>query len=117
MERFYRTRKKKDYYLKLSEKIEKASQDAKVYPIKEEIFSAFNLTPYDNVKVVIIGQDPYHGEGQAHGLSFSVKPGVKVPPSLKNIYKELESDLGIKSANHGYLEAWAKQGVLMINTS
>lgn len=99
------------------EKVDEVSKQETVYPPKEERFSCFDLCPYENVKVVIIGQDPYHGEGQAHGLSFSVKPGVKVPPSLKNIYKELKTDLGIDAPKHGYLAAWAKQGVLMMNTS
>ena len=84
-------------------------------PKGSEYFAALNLTPLDSVKVVILGQDPYHGEGQAHGLSFSVKPGVKTPPSLVNIYKELQADLGIPPARHGFLEHWAKQGVLLLN--
>jgi uracil-DNA glycosylase len=86
-----------------------------IYPFESEIFSAFGLTPLNEVKLVIIGQDPYHGEGQAHGLCFSVKPDVKVPPSLKNIYKELKSDLGLEMSNNGFLENWAKNGVLMLN--
>ena len=86
-----------------------------IYPPGNQIFNAFNKTPFPKVKVVILGQDPYHGESQAHGLSFSVRPGVRVPPSLQNIYKELQSDLGIKPAQHGYLENWAKEGVLMLN--
>lgn len=85
------------------------------YPPSNNIFTAFNLTPLEKVRVVIIGQDPYHGEGQAHGLAFSVKKEIKVPPSLKNIYKELNDDLGINIPSHGNLEKWAKQGVLMIN--
>ncbi|MEC8623791.1 MAG: uracil-DNA glycosylase [Bdellovibrionota bacterium] len=91
------------------------SQKKILYPHGKDIFSAFDLTPFQKVKVIIIGQDPYHGPGQAHGLSFSVRPGVRVPPSLQNIYKELESDLGIKPVCHGYLESWAKEGVLMLN--
>ena len=87
-----------------------------IFPHGSEIFSAFNLTPFDLVKVVIIGQDPYHGPGQAHGLCFSVKPGVRVPPSLQNIYKELNADLKLDIPNHGFLESWAKQGVLMLNS-
>jgi uracil-DNA glycosylase len=87
-----------------------------VFPPADEIFSAFNLTPLSKVKVVIIGQDPYHNVGQAHGLSFSVKPGIDIPPSLVNIYKELHDDLGCKIPNNGYLVKWAKQGVLMLNT-
>lgn len=87
-----------------------------VYPPIEEIWTAFEWTPYKDVKVVIIGQDPYHGPNQAHGLSFSVKETVKIPPSLRNIYKELENDLKYPPVNHGYLKKWAKQGVLMLNT-
>ena len=87
-----------------------------VYPPIEEIWTAFEWTPYKDVKVVIIGQDPYHGPNQAHGLSFSVKETVKIPPSLRNIYKELENDLNYPPVNHGYLKKWAKQGVLMLNT-
>lgn len=105
------------YFIQLMDKVNKAYDRERVYPSKEEMFSCFELCPYENVKVVIIGQDPYHGAGQAHGLSFSVKPGIKVPPSLKNIYKELQSDLNIETPNHGYLVSWAKQGVLMLNTS
>lgn len=86
-----------------------------IYPHKNEIFAALNLTPFDQVKVVILGQDPYHGNGQAHGLCFSVKPGIKIPPSLVNIFKELKDDLGISPPNHGCLEAWAHQGVLLLN--
>jgi uracil-DNA glycosylase len=95
-----------------------AEENAKgktIYPVPEEIFSALNLTSYDSVRVVIIGQDPYHGANQAHGLSFSVKPGVPFPPSLVNIYKELNSDLGLKIPTSGYLINWAKQGVLLLN--
>lgn len=86
-----------------------------IFPAGGEYFSALDLTPKDKVKVVVIGQDPYHGPGQAHGLSFSVKPGVKVPPSLVNIFKEQEEDLGITQPNSGYLVPWADQGVLMLN--
>ncbi len=88
---------------------------AHVFPKGSEYFRALDLTPLDKVRVVILGQDPYHGEGQAHGLSFSVKPGVRTPPSLVNIYKELQGDLGIAPARHGFLEHWAKQGVLLLN--
>lgn len=87
-----------------------------IYPPAEDRFRALELTPLDRVRVVILGQDPYHGPGQAHGLSFSVRPGVKVPPSLVNIYKELQTDLGIAPARHGCLEHWARQGVLLLNT-
>lgn len=86
-----------------------------VYPTKKNIFNALKLTSYKDTKVVIMGQDPYHGEGEAHGLSFSVQKGVKIPPSLQNIYKELESDLGIKPSQHGDLTKWAKEGVLLLN--
>lgn len=88
-----------------------------IYPPKNMIFNALKLTPYNNVKVVIVGQDPYHGEGEAHGLSFSVKKGIKLPPSLKNIYKELENDLGIKAPVDGDLTKWAKEGVLLLNAT
>lgn len=86
-----------------------------IYPPKDYIFNALKLTNYENTKVVIVGQDPYHGENQAHGLSFSVQKGIKLPPSLQNIYKELESDLGIKPRLDGDLTGWAKQGVLLLN--
>lgn len=91
------------------------NQKKTIYPHGDDIFQAFNLTPFNEVKVVIIGQDPYHGPNQAHGLCFSVKPGIKVPPSLANIYKEIESDLNIKMPTHGSLIDWAKQGVLLLN--
>ncbi len=87
-----------------------------IYPKGGEYFRAMDLTPFEQVKVVIIGQDPYHGPGQAHGLSFSVCPEIAIPPSLVNMYKELESDLGIPPANHGFLEHWARQGVLLLNS-
>lgn len=92
------------------------NQNKTIYPPLNQVYSAFELTPFEKIKVVVIGQDPYHGEGQAHGLSFSVGPEVKIPPSLKNIYKELESDLGIEAPNHGYLKYWAEQGVLLLNS-
>mgnify|MGYP003574900914 CR=1 FL=1 len=94
---------------------EEAKNGKTIYPKSDDIFAALNLTPFDQVKVVILGQDPYHGPNQAHGLSFSVKPGVKIPPSLVNIYKELHDDLGVRIPKHGYLESWAKQGVLLLN--
>ena len=87
-----------------------------IYPARSDIFAAFDLCPLESVKVVIIGQDPYHGPGQAHGLAFSVRKGNRVPPSLRNIYKELTSDIGFKAPQHGYLIEWAKQGVLLLNT-
>lgn len=89
----------------------------RIYPATADIYRALELVPLEQVKVVIIGQDPYHGEGQAHGLSFSVKPGMSIPRSLRNIYKELHSDLGIDHAKHGFLEKWAQQGVLLLNTA
>ena len=109
---------KKEYYLRLREflKREYADPAFPVYPPMHDIFNALRLTDYHSVKAVIIGQDPYHGENQAHGLCFSVKPEVEIPPSLVNIYKELHDDLGCTIPNHGYLEKWAKQGVLMLNT-
>ncbi|TSB44999.1 uracil-DNA glycosylase [Alkalicoccobacillus porphyridii] len=107
----------KPYYLKLREVLKDEYSNQTVYPPMHDLFNALHFTDYPDVKVVIIGQDPYHGPGQAHGLSFSVQPDVKVPPSLKNIYKELQTDLGITPPTHGYLEPWAKQGVLMLNTA
>ncbi|MFT7087102.1 MAG: uracil-DNA glycosylase [Rickettsiales bacterium] len=106
----------KEYMLKLNSFLEEElNQNKFIYPFEAEIFSAFNLTPLNEVKVVIIGQDPYHGENQAHGLCFSVNPNVKIPPSLRNIYKELKSDLGLENPDHGFLESWARNGVLMLN--
>jgi uracil-DNA glycosylase len=107
---------KKPYYRKLYETVKSEYARTLVFPAADDIFNAFHLTPLSEVKVVILGQDPYHNDGQAHGLSFSVKPGIDIPPSLVNIYKELNEDLGCKIPNNGYLEKWAKQGVLMLNT-
>jgi len=105
-----------DYMLKLKSFLQQEKAAGKqIYPPGKLIFNALNTTPLDKVKVVIIGQDPYHGPGQAHGLCFSVLPGVDIPPSLMNIYKELESDLGITRPNHGCLTSWAEQGVLLLN--
>jgi uracil-DNA glycosylase len=88
-----------------------------IYPPQEQVFSAFDMTPFESVRVVILGQDPYHGANQAHGLAFSVLPGVKIPPSLRNMYKELAQDIeGFEIPSHGYLDSWASQGVLMLNT-
>ncbi|QIL46031.1 uracil-DNA glycosylase [Vagococcus coleopterorum] len=106
----------KDYYKELEKFLEKEYKNELIYPTKENLYSAFILTDFDDVKVVILGQDPYHGPNQAHGLSFSVLPGNKVPPSLANMYKELASDLGIQPVKHGYLKSWAEQGVLLLNT-
>ncbi|WP_293201113.1 uracil-DNA glycosylase [Paenibacillus sp.] len=104
-----------EYFNKIRYALAAEYKTQTVYPPKEELFSALKLTPYHQVKAVIIGQDPYHGAGQAHGLSFSVKPGVRVPPSLRNIYKELQADLGTPIPSHGSLIHWAKQGVLLLN--
>lgn len=106
----------KEYYIALRQFLKEEYTHKKVYPDMYHIFSALELTPFEKVKVVILGQDPYHGPNQAHGLSFSVQPGVKIPPSLMNIYKELEADLGYAPVSHGFLESWAKQGVLLLNT-
>ena len=108
---------RKPYYKKLYEFIKEEYNTKQVFPPAEDIFNAFHLTPLSKVKVVILGQDPYHDVGQAHGLCFSVNKGVKVPPSLVNIYKEQESDLGITQPDHGYLLDWAKQGVLLLNAT
>lgn len=107
---------KKPYYAELHKKVLEEYHTHLIFPPADDIFNAFHLTPLKNVKVVILGQDPYHNVNQAHGLCFSVKPEVEIPPSLVNIYKELHDDLGCEIANHGYLTKWAKQGVLMLNT-
>ena len=107
---------KKPYYAELYKFVKEEYSKVAVYPPSDEIFSALHLTPLSKVKVVIIGQDPYHNVGQAHGLCFSVRPDVDIPPSLVNIYKELQSDLGCKIPNNGYLVKWAEQGVLLLNT-
>ncbi len=106
----------KDYFLNLQDFIKTEYETQTIYPKKENIFNALNMTSFIDTKVVILGQDPYHGEGQAHGLSFSVQNGITPPPSLVNIYKELESDINITPPNHGNLTAWTKQGVLLLNT-
>jgi len=110
--------KEKAYYQSMMDKIHRERALGKnVFPQEKDIFTAFDLTVFDDVKVVILGQDPYHGEGQAHGLSFSVLPGIKTPPSLRNMYKELAEDINdFTIPDHGYLESWAKQGVLLLNT-
>ncbi len=105
----------KPYYKELREFLKKEYKTQKIYPNMYDIFNALKYTSFADTKVVIIGQDPYHGENQAHGLCFSVKRGITPPPSLKNMYKEMQSDLGIPIANHGELTPWAKQGVLMLN--
>lgn len=106
----------KPYYKELFQFVKQEYSSTQVFPPADDIFNAFHLTPLNEVKVVIIGQDPYHNVGQAHGLCFSVKPDVDLPPSLVNIYQELKDDLGCKIPNNGYLVKWAKQGVLMLNT-
>lgn len=108
--------KEKEYFHAVRSFEQSERNQHKVFPAAENVFKALELTPFDNVKVVILGQDPYHGDNQAHGLSFSVQKGIALPPSLLNIYKELESDLGIPVAKSGDLTAWAKQGVLLLNT-
>jgi uracil-DNA glycosylase len=106
-----------DYMQKLREFLLQEKRAGKtIYPEGKNIFQAMNLLPFEDVKVVIIGQDPYHGPGQSHGLCFSVMPGVAIPPSLQNIFKEIETDLGITPASHGYLRSWAEQGVLLLNS-
>lgn len=107
---------KKPYYKKLYQTIMQEYQTNQIFPPADDIFNAFHFTPVKDVKVVILGQDPYHGDGQAHGLCFSVRPGIDAPPSLVNIYKELNEDLGCYIPNNGYLTKWAKQGVMMLNT-
>lgn len=104
------------YYKELFRFVKEEYARYVVYPPAEDIFNAFHLTPLSEVKVVILGQDPYHNEGQAHGLCFSVQPGTEIPPSLQNIYQELRDDLGCTIPDNGFLEKWAKQGVLMLNT-
>lgn len=112
----FETESEKEYYKELMDFVDAEYETSEVFPPKEQIFQAFNTTPYKDVKVVILGQDPYHDNNQAHGLSFSVNKGIKIPPSLANIYKELESDLSITPPSHGNLEHWAKEGVLLLNT-
>ncbi|MBO7386644.1 MAG: uracil-DNA glycosylase [Lachnospiraceae bacterium] len=107
---------KKPYYRELYNFVKNEYNTKVIYPPADELFSAFHFTPLSKVKVVILGQDPYHEPGEAHGLCFSVKPGIKIPPSLVNIYKELHDDLGCRIPNNGYLEKWARQGVLLLNT-
>ena len=106
----------KPYYAKLFQFVKEEYNSTQIFPPADDIFNAFHLTPLSQVKVVILGQDPYHNVGQAHGLCFSVRPEVDIPPSLVNIYKELQEDLGCKIPNNGYLVKWASQGVLMLNT-
>ena len=106
----------KDYYQELQAFVQKRRAEVRVFPEEKNVFNALELTPFESVKVVILGQDPYHGLGQAHGLSFSVQKGIPLPPSLKNIYKELQEDIGGEFPTEGDLSHWAKQGVLLLNT-
>ncbi len=111
------TELEKDYMISLKNFLNGERQDYLVYPKEEEVFNAFNKTPFNKLKIVLLGQDPYHGEGQAHGLSFSVPKEVKTPPSLINIFKEIENDLNIKNHGKGDLTKWAEQGVLLLNST
>ncbi|MEY9912756.1 uracil-DNA glycosylase [Catenulispora sp. MAP12-49] len=104
------------YFADLEAFLKTERAEHQVFPPEDEVFAALEATPYQDVKVVLIGQDPYHDDGQAHGMCFSVRPGVRIPPSLRNMYKELETDLGVPPVKHGYLKAWADQGVLLLNT-
>ncbi|HHT7237584.1 MULTISPECIES: uracil-DNA glycosylase [Bacillus] len=106
----------KEYYQALANFLKEEYEELVIYPKKEDIFNALQYTSYENTKVVILGQDPYHGPNQAHGLSFSVQPGIKTPPSLLNMYKELRDEYGYEIPNNGYLVKWAEQGVLLLNT-
>ena len=108
----------KEYFQSVLAFVDQQRNSGKIiYPPQEQVFNAFDMTPFESVRVVILGQDPYHGANQAHGLAFSVLPGVKIPPSLRNMYKELAQDIeGFEIPNHGYLDSWASQGVLMLNT-
>lgn len=108
--------KEKEYFKELTQFIDNEYATKKIFPERQNVMNSMKYTPYKKVKVVIVGQDPYHGEGEAHGLCFSVNPGIKVPPSLQNIYKELKRDLGLNIPNNGYLLKWAKEGVLMLNS-
>ncbi|MUG92117.1 uracil-DNA glycosylase [Scytonema sp. UIC 10036] len=105
----------KPYFQKLQDFLKEERQSYSIYPPEEDVFSAFELTPYEQVNVLLLGQDPYHDDNQAHGLCFSVRPGIKPPPSLVNIYKELKDDVSFNIPNNGYLVTWAKQGILMLN--
>jgi len=110
--------KSQDYFQQTLHYVaQRREQGVTVYPPEDEVFNAFKVTPFESVKVVVLGQDPYHGPNQAHGLCFSVKPGIVPPPSLKNMYKELATDIaGFETPEHGYLQSWAEQGVLLLNT-
>lgn len=114
---FLRGEEEKPYFQKIKRKVEEERQKYTIYPSSDKVFNAFDLTPFDKVKVIILGQDPYINKGQAMGLSFSVPDGIKIPSSLKNIFKEIESDLGIKCIESGDLSRWARQGVFLLNTT
>lgn len=116
-EEFVNQERKLEYFKKLAQKINIDRQTKKVFPPKDQIFTAFKLCPLEDIKVVIVGQDPYHEYGQAHGLAFSVQNGVKMPPSLQNIYKEISNEFGYKMSTNGDLSNWAKQGVFLLNSS
>jgi len=113
---FIQKEQKKDYFIKLQKFVDSEYETKTIFPKKEDMYNAFDYCPFNETKVVIIGQDPYHNFNQAHGLAFSVQKGCKIPPSLRNIYKELSSDLGYEKPTSGDLTAWAKQGVLLLNT-
>lgn len=114
---FIEAEAEKSYFRRLIRRVDMERKTKEIFPSREEMFSCFRACPLEKTKVVIIGQDPYHGVGQAHGMSFSVKKGVKIPPSLQNIFKELRDDLGCEIPSHGNLEAWAERGVLLLNTA
>ena len=112
---FFTQEEAQPYYQQLMQFLEEEYKTKTIFPPKEDLFTCFKACPYEDVKVVMLGQDPYHEVGQAHGLCFSVRKGVKIPPSLRNMYKELKTDLDIDMPSHGYLIDWAKQGVFMMN--
>lgn len=116
-EDFLKEELSKDYMVRTINKVKEDSEKYNIFPPEDMVFASYNITPFDKVKVVILGQDPYHGKGQAMGLSFSVQEGVKIPPSLRNIYKEIEDDLGIQEPNSGDLTRWARQGVFLLNAT
>jgi len=115
-ERFIKDESKKFYFQSLKNRLSDRYKSATIYPARENVLRAFKLTPFEDVRVVILGQDPYHGPGQAHGLSFSVPDGVPMPPSLQNVFREVHKSMGIKLVRSGNLERWAKQGVLLLNS-
>ncbi|MFF7246115.1 uracil-DNA glycosylase [Embleya sp. NPDC008237] len=106
----------KPYYAELTAYVDAERKEHQIFPPEDEVFAALEATPYDDVRVFVVGQDPYHDDNQAHGMCFSVRPGVKIPPSLRNIYKEMHADIGLPIPDNGYLMPWARQGVLLMNT-